>query len=91
MPMRVIVEIADEDWYDPVFQEAWKELVHGEILKIVKIERGGKEAGSVLGRVLCGERAQAAVEYVLPIIGMVMAAAGLYTVGRLVLSAGEVP
>ena len=91
MPVRVTVEIADEDWYDPAFREAWKELVREEILKIVKIEKGGKEVGSILGRVLCEERAQAALEYILPTVGMVTAAAGLYSVGQLLISAAGVP
>lgn len=38
MPVRITVEIADEDWNDLAFQEMWKELIEEEIIKVVKTE-----------------------------------------------------
>lgn len=38
VPVRVTIEIADEDWNDPAFKEMWEELVEDEVFRVVKVE-----------------------------------------------------
>jgi len=39
MPVRVTVEIADEDWEDPASQEMLNDFINGGILRVIKVEQ----------------------------------------------------
>ncbi|MBI4344642.1 MAG: hypothetical protein HY555_03540 [Euryarchaeota archaeon] len=43
MPVRVTVEIAEEDWNDPSFQEVWGQMIEEEIIRVVKVEKKGQK------------------------------------------------
>ena len=45
MPVMVTVEIADEDWNDPAFQEVWEQMIEEEIIRVVKIEKRRRRGG----------------------------------------------
>lgn len=66
------VEISDEDWDDPAFQTVWREMIEEEILKVVKIER------EMPKRLLHGEKAQSAMEYLILTGAAIVGAAVIY-------------
>lgn len=81
MPVRITVEIADEDWNGPAFQEVWGEMVEEGILKVVIEEEMPK-------RLLHGEKGQVAVEHVPALAGVGLVAAVLIATGGPLFMAG---
>lgn len=75
MLVKVTIEIADEDWEDPAFQDVWGEMVDEGVLRVVSVEEERKEEGNMLVKALLGDKAQASVEYLLPTVSLIVIAA----------------